>query len=79
LPEPRHRQFHAEQEQQEYDAELGERLGARRVVEGDVLDPGKLPGELAEPVGPEREPDQQEAEPPLSCMENAIPEASLSR
>ena len=36
LPQPRQRQFHAEQEQQEHDAEFGERLAAFGIFQRDV-------------------------------------------
>src|SRR3989304_1678740 len=50
------------QEQQEDDAELRQRLGARGVVEWDIGQPGMGGGEVAEAVGAEHDADQQEAQ-----------------
>ena len=62
LPQPLQRQFEAEQEQQEHDAEFGQRLGALGIIEGDVLEEGKLRRQRAEPERPERQADEQKAE-----------------
>ena len=48
LPQPRQRQFQAEQEQQEHDAEFGERLGRLRVVQRDVAQDRIIIVEIAE-------------------------------
>ena len=48
LPQPRQRQFHAEQEQQEHDAEFGERLGRLRVLQRDVAQDRIIIVEIAE-------------------------------
>ena len=61
-PQPLDRHLDADQEQQEHDAELGERLDAGAVLDGEIAQPRIVGGERAEAVGPDRDADQQEAQ-----------------
>ena len=61
-PQPLDRHLDADQEQQEHDAELGERLDAGAILDGEIAQPREVGGERPEAIGADRDPDQQEAE-----------------
>ena len=61
-PQPRQRQLEADQEQEKQHAELGEWLRAGAIFDGQVAQPRIVGGELAEAVGTDRDPHQEEAE-----------------
>ncbi len=72
-PEPAERQFQPDREEQQDDAELGERLDRMGVGDRDVVEPGRLLAELAEPERPDQHADQDEAD------DRADPEAGEGR
>ena len=61
-PQPLDRHLDADQEQQEHDAELRERLDAGAILDGEIAQPRIIGGERAEAIGPDRDADQQEAQ-----------------
>ena len=61
-PQPLDRHLDADQEQQEHDAELGERLGAGAILDGEIAQPRIIGSQRAEAIGADRDADQQEAQ-----------------
>ncbi len=61
-PQAPERQLQPDREQQEDDAELGERLDRVRVGDGDIVQPRHLGGDRAEPGGANQQPDQDETD-----------------
>ena len=61
-PQPAERQLEPDREQQQDDAELGERLDRVRVGDRHVVEPGMSPVERAEPGRPDDHADQDEAD-----------------
>ena len=61
-PQPAERQLEPDREEQEHDAELGERFDPVRVGDGDVVEPRILPGQRAEPGRADQHADEDEAD-----------------